>query len=157
MDTFFVLLSLCAGNHRSPVDCPHKATVTRTFDVSLLSARTNCLTNSMDRWFQTSWRSFDVVVLRHGKGPFLKDWIARKEAELTYNVDDVDKTLSMASSAMHEGLGAANMSTYENLCKTVDILSLANNSLAKFRKLDGYERRNSKYVYVISSIQARRG
>ena len=152
-----MLLSLCAGNHRSPVDSPHKATVTRTFDVSLLSARTNCLTNSMDRWFQTSWRSFDVAVMRHVKGPFLKDWITRKETELTYNADAVDKTLSMVSSVMHEGLSAANMSTYENLCKTVDILLLANNSLAKFRKLGGYERRNSKYVYAIGSIQTKWG
>ena len=72
-------------------------------------------------------------------------------------MDAVDKTLSMASSVMHEGLSAANMATYENLCETVDILSLANNSLAKFRKLGGYERRNSKYVHAISSIQARWG
>ena len=78
----------------------------------------------MDRKFQTSWRSFDVAVMRCEKGPFLKDWIARKEAELTYNADAVDKTLSMASSVMHERLNAANMSTYENLCKTVDILSV---------------------------------
>ena len=76
----------------------------------------------MDQWFQTSWRSFDVAVMIHVKVPFLKDWIARKEAELTYNADAVDKTLSMASSVMHKGLSVANMSTYENLCKTVDIL-----------------------------------
>ena len=31
-----------------------------------------------------------------------------------------------------------------------------NNSLAKFRKLGGYEGRNSKYVYAISSVQAYR-
>ena len=38
-------------------------------------------------------------------------------------MDVVDKTSSMASSVMHEELRAANISTYENLCKTVDILS----------------------------------
>ena len=36
--------------------------------------------------------------------------------------DVVDKTSSMASSVMHEGLDAAIISTYENMCKTVDIL-----------------------------------
>ena len=38
--------------------------------------------------------------------------------------DVVDKTSSIASSVMHEGLSAANISTYENLCKTVDIPSV---------------------------------
>ena len=58
----------------------------------------------------------------HEKGSFLKDWIARKETELSYIADAVDKTSSMASPVMHEGLSAAN--TYENFCKTVDILSV---------------------------------
>ena len=34
------------GIHRSPVDTPHKGTVARTFDVSLLSVWTNCWTNT---------------------------------------------------------------------------------------------------------------
>ena len=37
--------------------------------------------------------------------------------------DDVDHTSSMTSSVMYEGLSAANISTYKNFCKTVDILS----------------------------------
>ena len=56
------------------------------------------------------------------KGSFLKDWIARKETGLSNIADAVEKTPSMASPVMHEGLSAAN--TYENLCKTVDILSV---------------------------------
>ena len=55
---------------------------------------------------------------------FLKDWIARKETELTFNADAVDKTSSLASSVIHEEMSAANMSTYENVCKTEDILSV---------------------------------
>ena len=51
----------------------------------------------------------------HETGPFLKDWITRKEAELSYIA--VDKTLSMASAVMHDGLIATNISTYENLYK----------------------------------------
>ena len=50
--------------------------------------------------FQTSWRSFDVAVMEQEKGEkglFLKDCIARKEAELTYIADAVNETSSIAS------------------------------------------------------------
>ena len=55
--------------------------------------------------------------------PFLKDQIARKEDELTYIADAVDKTASMAP-VMHDGLSDTYISTYENLCKTVNISSV---------------------------------
>ena len=46
METFSLLLSLCARTHRSLVDSPHKRTVTRSFGVSLLSIWTNSWTNT---------------------------------------------------------------------------------------------------------------
>ena len=58
----------------------------------------------------------------HEKGQFLNDWITRKEAEQTFVADVVHKTSSMESSVMHDLLSATNISTYENLCKTVNIL-----------------------------------
>ena len=61
----------------------------------------------------------------HEKGPFLKDWIAGKEAELTYIADPVDKTSSMASTVMHDGLSATNISIYIlKTCVKLNILSV---------------------------------
>ena len=43
--TFSALLSLCAGNHWSAVDSPHKGTVMRNFGVPLLLIWTSCCMN----------------------------------------------------------------------------------------------------------------
>ena len=46
--------------HRSPVNSPHKGPVTHT----LMLVRITCYTNSRnDRWFETTWRSCDVIVM----------------------------------------------------------------------------------------------
>ena len=50
----------------------------------------------------------------HENGLSLKLWIGRKEAELTYIVDAVEKTSSMAPSVKPVGPSAANISTCEN-------------------------------------------
>ena len=55
METFSGLLSICAGNHQSLVDSPHKGAVTRTFDVSLLSVGTNCWTNTRLTGYSRYW------------------------------------------------------------------------------------------------------
>ena len=58
------LLVLCDGNHRSPVDSPHKGPITRIFDIffvvslkRLLIKQPSCL------WFETSWCACDRTVM----------------------------------------------------------------------------------------------
>ena len=50
------------GIHRTPVNSPHKGTVMRTFDLSLLLVWTNCWT--ITRLIGNSRRSFDVGTMR---------------------------------------------------------------------------------------------
>ena len=61
-------LALCGpvimtGGHRSPVDSFHKRPVMRTFDVSLILARTDCWKNNLVAG-ETPWRSCDITVTR---------------------------------------------------------------------------------------------
>ena len=56
METFSTLLSLCAGNQPATDGFPHKETVTRTSDVSLLSVQTNYWTNTR---LPGNWRRHD--------------------------------------------------------------------------------------------------
>ena len=48
----------------------------------------------------------------HEIGQFIKDWLARQDAELICIVDALDETSSMASPGMHDGLSDTNISTY---------------------------------------------
>ena len=61
MEMISALMSFVLGNHRSPVDSPHKESVIWSFDIlygvrpiNLLGTQSNC------RSFDTSWRSCDV-------------------------------------------------------------------------------------------------
>ena len=53
------------GNHTGvKVNSPHEGTVTRTFDVFVISLKKKLLNkHSIGRNFETPWRSFDVVVM----------------------------------------------------------------------------------------------
>ena len=48
------------GIHRSPENSPHKDS-NPDFDVSLMLAHTSKQSN--DRWFETTWRSCDVIIM----------------------------------------------------------------------------------------------
>ena len=61
METFSTLLSLCAGNQPATDGFPHKETVTRTSDVSLLSVQTNYWTNTR---LPGNWRRHDGLWCR---------------------------------------------------------------------------------------------
>ena len=60
---FSTLLSFCAGEQHVKVVSPHKGTVTRTFDVFVVSLNKLLNKHSIGQYFETPWRSFDVAVM----------------------------------------------------------------------------------------------
>ena len=63
IERFSALLSLCAGKPQVKVDSFHRGTVTRTFDVFVVSLKKMLNKLSIGRYFKAPWRSFDVAVM----------------------------------------------------------------------------------------------
>ena len=62
--TYSALLAICEGNHRSPVDFPHKGQWRRALTFSLICARTNGWTNNRDAGdFRRHGAHCDVTVM----------------------------------------------------------------------------------------------
>ena len=73
METFNALLTLCEGN---PPVVPLTKPVTRSFDVFFKVCLSKLLNKqSKGRWFQMSWCSFDVTVMRYSE-PIYDSFIA---------------------------------------------------------------------------------
>ena len=64
METFSVLLAICAGNSPVPVNSPHKRPVTRSFDVSLICVWINGWVNNGEAGDVRRYRPhYDVIVM----------------------------------------------------------------------------------------------
>ena len=107
----------------------------------------------------------DVDLFGHEKHLTLKEKIEQKHQELEYIQGVINVVSNKAESMNASGGSVSDLQVYEKLCHTVKMLSCRlkdlreldvrlNNALIKFRKLAGDNWRNSKYVFVISSIQA---
>ena len=71
METFSVLLALCAGNSPVTDEFPSQRASNADFDVDpheLLNKQLN------DRWFDTTWRSYDVNLMIY-RYPIFR-WVA---------------------------------------------------------------------------------
>ena len=65
METFSALLALCEGNHRSPVDSPHKGQWRGALMFSLIGAWTNGWANNRDDGSLRCYRAhYDVTVMK---------------------------------------------------------------------------------------------
>ena len=64
MGTFSALLALCAGNHRSPVNSPHKGQWRRALVFSLICGWTNASLNNRDTGdLRRHSANYDVIVM----------------------------------------------------------------------------------------------
>ena len=84
METFSTLLAFCAGNHRSPVNSPHKGQWRRVLMFSLICAWTNSWANNGDTSDLRCHRAhYDVTVMHLINKSFM--WITRDRLNLARN------------------------------------------------------------------------
>ena len=65
LETYFAFLALCDRIRQSLMDSPCRGPVMWYADIIFVVILTTLLTNS--RWLETTWRSYDVTLMHHGK------------------------------------------------------------------------------------------
>ena len=74
METFSALLAICEGNHRAPLDPPHKGQWRRALMFSLICAWANGWANNRDAGDLRRYRAhYDVTVIISARFPLMRE------------------------------------------------------------------------------------